>query len=397
MAITINQQPATVTPAFNGNYFLVTSSNYTQSSFRFVAVIKNSSGTIICKIKKPAEPSSDKAWFDIGKIIEQYITYNFNTTANIQYCPQSYFKYYVEFGEEYGGSEYLALTTSSTIYTWNAALSERDFSNYDKENYLVESGGGKFLTKTKIPTTLNTKGHIYAINGSYDNTIEVIAYADGSAIQTTTITATRSASDDTAKMLMIPAHPITLNALATGSNVTISISKSNAGLDIIPTTAQYYTIAQGGALTTFYIYSEFCPSDKIGVYWLNEEGGFDSFRFDGRNLAKGSVESKQHTRQHVSISGSTLSYPTTSRGKTQHYTKVEETILLNSARWLENYEWDYLLPLFTSPVVFIEVNSVLYSAIIESREYEVKDNEFDPLFKAEILVKYGISKKLQRF
>lgn len=397
MAITIQQSPSLVAPAFNELFFLLTTTNSGQPNFKFICYVKNSSGTVIAKVKKPCEPSTTKAFFDVGRIIEQYVSYDFSLASpTIQACANSYTTFTCEFAEEYGTTpaEQTVSATSSTHYIWNAALPAREMANYSSETYLIAPLiYGRFLTESTIPTTLNTKGFIYCLHdlGNYSNTIVVTAKnSAGTTIQTSTITYTPSPLNYTTRMQRLPSHPITLNSLANGS-----ISKTSSGLDIIPSTTAMYTISWGAATMTFKVQTASC-NNSISVYWLNKYGGFDSFVFDGRNLKSHDITKKTYTKERAFISGSSVDIATSNAGSVQHYTSIQDKIKLNSGRWLMDYESTYLQSLFTSPVVFAEISGSLYRVNVLNNSFEEKLNNFDDLVSYEFDIQFSIDNRSQR-
>lgn len=144
MAITVNVQPdgtAGITPAHNDIIFIVTSSNYAQTNFKFIAVVKDGSGNQIAKLKAPIQyGSTDKAVFNLRRILQSYVSQNIglsvDTTAR---CTDSYADYSVEFGEEYRSTptEYLALTTVTGQTVWNAAFDAPDWISYAFSDWIL--------------------------------------------------------------------------------------------------------------------------------------------------------------------------------------------------------------------------------------------------------------------
>ena len=101
MAITINREPADVAPVYSDISYVVTSTNYAQPNFKFIAVVKNAAGTILAKLKAPIfHGTTDKAVFNLSRILQNYVTYDFTQTlTTIEKCTNSYLAYSVEFGE----------------------------------------------------------------------------------------------------------------------------------------------------------------------------------------------------------------------------------------------------------------------------------------------------------
>lgn len=397
MAVTILQSPAQTTPAFNEHLFLVSSNNNANTNFKVVFYVKNALGTVIYKGKKPCDPTTNKAMLDVGRIVEQLLTWDFNLTNQIAACPGSYMTYTVEFAEEYGTPivEQAVSATSSTIYCWNAAYLSRSFELYTATEYPITSSAGKFLHQAEIPTTLSTTGFFSALHdvAGYVNTITVVAKDNtGATIQTTTIPYTPTPLNSTTRLLRFPVHPTSLNAI-TG----VTPAKSNPGLPIIPNTTASYTVQWGNALSTFRIKNDSCEGTPITLHWLNTDGGFDSFKFDGRNKRTNDIKTKSYRKSRVSISGSNAVLPTSSGGMIQHHTTVSEKYKLVSNRMLYDYEITYLYPMYGSPVKYAEIGGKLYPIIVEALEKELPNNKFDPPYMAEIDIIMATDHRLQRF
>ena len=151
MAITINTEPNDIAPVYSDISYVVTSTNYAQSNFKFVAVVKNASGTILAKLKAPIfHGTTDKGVFNIGRILQNYVTYDFTQNlGTLTKCLNSYIGYSVEFGEEYGGTEYLNLTSDTGKYAWNGLFDLYGSETADTYKINVPSSTPKFLTRVR--------------------------------------------------------------------------------------------------------------------------------------------------------------------------------------------------------------------------------------------------------
>ena len=78
MAITINTEPNDISPVYSDISYVVTSTNYAQANFKFIAVVKNAAGTTIAKLKaRIFHGTTDKGVFNISRILQNYVTYDF--------------------------------------------------------------------------------------------------------------------------------------------------------------------------------------------------------------------------------------------------------------------------------------------------------------------------------
>ena len=105
MALTITQQPNEYAPAYNDTNFVITESSggiYTKDNFKFIAEVKQST-TSLAKLKAPIYYGSvNKGVFNIGRIMESYVSNNWSfTDTSPSGCVDSFKDYSVEFGYEY--------------------------------------------------------------------------------------------------------------------------------------------------------------------------------------------------------------------------------------------------------------------------------------------------------
>ena len=169
MAISIISSPSKWTPAYNHIQYEVSSTNYLECNFRFIADIYIR-GTFITRIKLfPDYTNSNHARFEFNTIIQQYLTFDLNIYEDsFTECPNSYLDYYIKFGEEYDTStgcngtitQYPDLTISDTKYAFNGALDEVSFAGYSVNDYKLNgSSKCKFLTNQPDLTSIPLNAH----------------------------------------------------------------------------------------------------------------------------------------------------------------------------------------------------------------------------------------------
>ena len=101
MALSITQQPNEYAPAYNDTNFVITESSggiYTKDNFKFIAEVKQNT-TSLAKLKAPIYyGSTNKGVFNIGRILENYVSHdwNYNDSA-ASGCTSSIMDYKVEF------------------------------------------------------------------------------------------------------------------------------------------------------------------------------------------------------------------------------------------------------------------------------------------------------------
>ena len=84
MALSITQQPDSYAPGFNDTNFVITESSggiYTKDNFKFIADVKVAA-TTVAKLKSPIYFGSvNKGVFNIGRILESYVSNDWNFAA----------------------------------------------------------------------------------------------------------------------------------------------------------------------------------------------------------------------------------------------------------------------------------------------------------------------------
>jgi len=396
MAITINTEPNDIAPVYSDISYVVTSTNYAQSNFKFVAVVKNAAGTIIAKLKAPIfHGTTDKGVFNISRILQNYVTYDFTQNlGTLTKCLNSYIGYSVEFGEEYGGTEYLNLTSDTGKYAWNGLFDLYGTETADTYKINVPSSTPKFLTRVRTRrVTTSQYDYLHFLLLGFNATPKIIAYdAAGSSIATSQIKLpwAASVSDLSQFMVRFGCGPVQLNAL-----VAAELDSGTAG-NVIPTNTAYYTIqiqtgagSAGSEVYRFDIVEECSKYLPQYLNFLNPLGGFESVRCSMASKDKYNISRKQFKRNNYTLSGNTYAYDTSKHGITNYAVEKTKEVTLNT-NWLTETEFEWLQDLIASPVVFlgnIPVN------IVET-SYEVFDYVDGPN-NLKITVQYTEPERLQ--
>lgn len=396
MAITINTEPNDIAPVYSDISYVVTSTNYAQSNFKFVAVVKNAAGTIIAKLKAPIfHGTTDKGVFNISRILQNYVTYDFTQNlGTLTKCLNSYIGYSVEFGEEYGGTEYLNLTSDTGKYAWNGLFDIYGSETAATYKIAIPSSTPKFLTRVRTRrVTTSQYDYLHFLLLGFDATPKIIAYnSAGTAIATSQIKLpwTASTSDLSQFMVRFGCGPVQLNALTAGE-----LDSGTAG-NVIPSNTSYYTIQiqnsignAGSELYRFDIVEECSKYLPQYLNFLNPLGGFESVRCSMASKDKYNISRKQFKRNNYTLSGNTYAYDTTKHGITNYAVEKTKEVTLNT-NWLTETEFQWLQDLIASPVVFlgsIPVN------IVET-SYEVFDYVDGPN-NLKITVQYTEPERLQ--
>jgi hypothetical protein len=382
VAITIEQSPQDYTPVYGDIIYVVSSNNYANTNFKFVAVVKSGS-TTLAKLKAPIlYGTTDKGVFNISQILRNYVTYDYtNTLTAVAKCSNSYVSYSVEFGEEYGTTpaEYLALTTSSGKWAWNGVIPY--ISVNSPLDYVCTSDSAKFLTRVRQRrVSMLQRDYLYFIAGATTDVavIEVKAYnAAGTLLADSDISQPFDGNPADEYMLRVAAGPLNLNSIVQAQ--LISGTEGN----LIPASTAYYTMQLHdnaappptylSELYRFDVVEECSKYDTHYLYFLNPLGGFESVRFSYASKDIYSVERKQFKRNNYTYDGSSYFLDPTKHAMTNYHIEKKQQVVLNTGA-LNDTEWEWLQDLIASPVVFYDGNNPVN---IVDTKYEVSP-QFEP-------------------
>lgn len=378
MSITVHQSPEPNSPAYNDLLYLMSESSgsvYSQPNFKYIADVFVNSNKI-ARLKSPIYPNStNKGVFNIGRLIENFVTYDWNindTTASG--CPNSYIGYQVKFGYEYSTGSTSPIIEASGLTTvtgnaYNMALDPITFANFDEDTYLLKSNTAKFLTSNRSKRIYSDqKDWIYFWKGDA-NSVLITYYPSATP------------------------NPILLSGL-TDKVIRIPIVS-------IPSGTTYLTIqAQQSGTNKSELYridiKEGCS--KYGnndVYFLNRYGAIESFRFNMVRKDKHSISRKQYKQNPYQLSGNTYTYETSARSNSNFYTESKQTTTLNSD-WITESESKWLKELIQSPIIWMLDDGILKAVNIVNSDYEVKYQVNEKMFNINIQVEHSFTDKTQR-
>lgn len=402
MAITIHKYPDPVSPAYNEAIYLVSSNNTGQPNFKYVFDIYATNGTtLLTRVKLPARPSDARCYFDAKRIIESLVTFDLPTigsAAGFYLNPNSYYKYTLKIGEEYGATPtvYPNLQTASNLYIWNAALTHSDFSTYISFpftwlTYTVASGTNPLFTGRPLSQNIETGQNAWL----YMMTLTANAIANavvkkynsaGTLLGTLTIANAYAAlASDGHRFVRFACGTANINAhtanwLNGASYYTVHIENSAATI-----VSKTYTFA----------ITENCQYETVRLHWLNHLGGFDAFNFTMKSNERQNITRDSFRKKYGSTSGTTWSYTMAERGNTTFNTEVNKSFNINSD-WLTEAESTWLSGLISSPEVYREVDGVLVAVDITNADYAPQKKVNNKLFNLNLSFKYSFNNTKQR-
>jgi hypothetical protein len=380
--------------------YLVSSSSADVTNFRYVFDVYETDGTtLISRVKLPARPVDGRGLFDAKRIIENYVTYDLPTlgeNAGFYRNDNSFYKYSVKIGEEYGTTPVVVANqqTVSGKYIFNGVFDWRDFIDYLYTDYILTKGltGKPFLSNA--PTTQNIELNQNAWLG-------VMTYSSGS-IQTAEFK-----KYDSNNVLLGAKYINNIYTDLTGSEAhrflrfavgTANIESHSPGWI---TGADHYTVqildSSSGTTSILrqYNLTNNCRYETVRLHFLNKYGGWDSFNFNLVSSERNNVERSKYKKRYGSTTGTSWSYTTSERGNTTFNVLSSQSIFCNSD-WLSESERFWLKELISSPEAYQEIDGKLYAIDILTSVWEPKTQRVKSLQNLLLEFSYSNDNSRQR-
>lgn len=370
MAISIITAPEDWQNAYNEMVFDVSSTSAGLPNFQFLADINIVGQTNpVSRLILPKQPSVNTIKFDIGEVIRNYVSYDFNAfdVSGIQACNNSKVNYYVQFGEIYDvsgtptiHSNLASFGSSGTPKTSSNAIF--DFLDWSKTAYISLDIDGDGYSSYR---TLNQQTFREKLRQNEQKFITFfdrygwcrylyiqLLNANGGVIAYDTL-----GFDETFGIKSIN--------IAKAGNPLYTTAFTNPNVKQI--SIQGLSIDDFVLFENIYDIDNSCTKyESVRLHWLNNLGAFDSFTFMKVSRNRTEVERKQFKKFQP------LDYAKTFRAKTNYYTKASDSITINSD-YLTDQEYEGMKQLIESPIIMMEVDSNTYVPVnIIETNYEQK-------------------------
>jgi len=363
MAITIISTPSAFMAAYNQVPYIVSSNMTAQPNFNFIVDVNQTSGANnpLARLKYPVQPSSAQLTFDIGNVLKNYVSYDFNNvTAVFASNTNSRLQYFVQFRELYDVSGTPTLTgvlashpttpsSSSFNLATNSIFDFEDYSNAAMVNKSITNIGYLSNAANVERIESNQEKFLYWFDPS--NKVKYIQYtgATGNVVTAVSLPATE--------------YQFSTRAGKYAQDILIA-----GGISIIDT----YNVSLLGATSnvlasrTFNLNTECSQYPTVRLHWMNKLGGFDSFNFNKNTINAMEIERKQFKAPLP------IGYSKQDRLKTNYNTTINDKISINSD-WITEAESTLLEELATSPVIYLERSATSFVAVnITNTSYEIK-------------------------
>ena len=409
MSITINQSPATRSPAYNDLVYVITSTNKAQANFKYIADIDIYGVGVVARLKNIPDPIYGSGVFNVSRILENYVTSDISTSSyGFQQNLNTYQRVFIQFGEEYGPSSgttiYPNVQSSSSLFAWNSIFDFLPFTTYDQSNYILVSGSTKpFLTNAPlsqgIRDTENSWLHYMTTSSGTVFYAEVKTYDSlGANIQTVRVANPYQAwTSDNDGFARFGCGTKNLNLI--NSSGIITGAQPIIDSETVRYTVQ--TIKYNGSATselrTFNINNACTQNTTYRFHFLNKLGGYDSFTFIRGSKKKVSITRSNYKKVNGSLqSASSFSYSASDRGTTQFDTLLKDDYRVLSD-WIDEPTMIWLEELVTSPQVYLDDPTYgLVAVNIKNSSYDIKQTVQDKLFNLELEFEFSFDRYRQR-
>lgn len=182
--ITITQETDDITPVYNPVTFKIFSPKYNETGYRYLVDIKGINDSLIGRLKVVPLPDGS-GYVDIQKILSNYVTKNFDYNSfATNNCTNSYFKYKVEFGEEYLTDwEYTNVTKYiNPSSQWNGYSILNQANSGLTHNYIVGDQITIDTVTSGLTATINGLHDVVAVPATNQIVIDAIYPSTGSTI-----------------------------------------------------------------------------------------------------------------------------------------------------------------------------------------------------------------------
>ena len=408
MAVTFIQQPDLFVSGFDPIIYLASSSQTTQTNFRYRIQILDASANVITELRKPAYYADGTVDLDAHRIIENYLSYDmanliagsvgFKTGVNV------FKKFKINIREEYGAviSGY-ASAESTYIYAINSAQTYLNQINSPVDDLVykgIPTTFGTFLTNQ--PSTIDIRvgdsyelGFLnYATNGT--DHMRVKTYNEAGTLLKNSTFANPWVVDTTDKEHF-------LSVLVGAGNLNSwTVTSGSAQPLIADTVAKYEIMFENSSNTlvsntlTFRIDRE-CTRDGNynRLFWLNPLGRIDAFNFTQIADDNISVQSSNYNRLQGTRTSSSITYNTYSHERSNFFNSSKQRYTLNSG-YIDSNTSIWLKELVQSPLIFMIINGQFVAVNILTTEYQAKSTYKEKLFNVTMEIELSADTKRQR-
>jgi len=410
MSVIIQSQPEAYGLAHNDNPFVFFSTAYTPTQRFKVVVLPSTYPTTPALSTVRVYPrigvtnggvvQENKAFYDPSRILQTQIAAQVAIPSANHLGAFDATDIHTEYAlfiqeEDKVGGVYVGGATHSTKVksVWNGVRDRVDWLSFDYTDYdmIASVIGNSCLTDSPNTQYINTNQSAFLYFLSSDNSIttcNIDSYdSDGSILQSGNFTVA------------------TTNKYGYVAVGTYDLVNSNASIwtGSTPSTiidgASYYNVWLGNAEKqeefTFYIDAKCSKYTPIRLHWLNRLGGFDSFNFNLKSEQETDINRSTYMQEEHRFTGTSWVYDSMSRGETDYHISTQDKLTVNTD-YLTETESTWMNDLFTSPVIYQEINNTLIAVNGKPKNVRKQTSLNDKLMQYTFKLDYSLTNNRQR-
>lgn len=418
-----SQEPTEYSLAYNDNRYVISSTQWT-STLRFRVNILPLNYPVAPAIASlvvypsvgiyQGSPFQNHAWFDVSRIMQSLLSHDVKIPdADHQAFAangNSHAEYALSIQEEEidptTDRYYMAGTTMfKPKSVWNGVQSLTDWLDFDYSDFTINTASTtkRFLTSAPSTRYVNTGQSAwlhYIVTDKFATMYEIKSYSEadagGSLLATGIVTSPyATAVTYDSRYWRIPVGPYDITnidaSLMTGSTPTTVLNGAKSYVIRMLNTSS----AQVSEAVTFNVDQQCSKYEPVRLHWLNKLGGIDSLNCNLKSIDKTDVKRESYQQQHHTFTGFTYDYTKASRGQVDYDIKMTETLKVNTD-YLTEAESIWMQDLFTSPVVYRELNNELIAMNITGNSIQKKTSLNDKLMQYTFELNYSLTNRRQR-
>jgi hypothetical protein len=388
MAITIISSPNQFMAAYNQVPYTVSSNNTSQPNFNFIVDVNQTGGASnpLARLKYPAQPSSSQLTLDIGSVLKNYVSYDFDPNSFVAMAnPKSRLNYFVQFRELYDNASGVPTlsgvlasdppTPSSSVFKL-AANAIFDFEEFNPNSFVDKQvlAYGFLNYQGKENIAPNQRRILNWFDKTRVAYFAEIGYNSGGLSPVFTFDISPLAPNE----YLFSLDVLTLMdfiPLVEGNEFFVRLTDTDSSV----------------IATKIFTYTETCSQyENVRLHYLNKLGGFDVFNFNKNTINAMTIDRKQFKAPLP------IGYSKSDRLKTNYNTTINDRITINSD-WITEEQSILLEQLATSPIIYLERSPTNFIAVnILNAEYEIKTFLTDrKMFNVTFEIEYSYSRYRQ--
>jgi len=412
MGILVHSQPEAYGLANNDNPYVFRSTNYTTTQrFKVVVLPSNfpvdpaiSTARVYPRqgIDSNGVVTTDRAYYDPSRILQTQVGSDIAIPAvnhaGIFNAPNTHKEYALFVQEEdLVGGVYVGGTTYTVNVksVWNGVRNTIDWLDFDYTDYDTSVVGKKFLSDAPSTRYIDSDQsaflHFLSVGVAVNKSIGITSYdSDGIQVSTGAI--------DGASMINNEYCYTACGTYDIENSDPSAWTSGNPATILVGAASYKVWVRVGSVLSeeiTFNIDQKCSKYTPIRLHFLNRLGGYDSFNFNLKSKEETKVKRDSYVQQSHNFTGTSWDYTKASRGRTEFNTEMTEKLTINTD-YLTESESAWMGDLFTSPVIYQELNNEMIAVNIDGRSIKKQTSLNDKLMQYEFDLEYSLTNHRQR-